>query len=154
ASGSHKSKSGSARMIEPLIAMGEQPELLREVLIEQTDRFHADTIWRKCQSRFGKLPKTEPTANPPLAQEPLVPVKESAHRQQLPPGVEPARIYAPGSFSRSAETSETESTEFAVARGEEFHALFKSEEARATLGRIWRGKHGPAIWALMTKARE
>src|SRR6516225_5942729 len=39
-------------------------------------------------------------------------------------------------------------------RAEEFHAIFRSKDARATLGRIWQGKHGPAIWKLMIKARD
>jgi len=39
-------------------------------------------------------------------------------------------------------------------RAEEFYAIFRSKDARATLGHIWQGKHGRPIWKLMVKARD
>jgi hypothetical protein len=56
------------------------------------------------------------------------------------------------SFSRA---NMTDRCGFADApRAEEFYAIFRSKDARATLGHIWQGKHGRAIWKLMVKARD
>jgi hypothetical protein len=37
-------------------------------------------------------------------------------------------------------------------RATEIYAIFLNKEARATLGRVWRGKHGQKIWELLVKA--
>jgi hypothetical protein len=92
------------------------------------------------------------TSNPPPTTELL------GSSRPLPAGVSPAVLYTPGSFFSSVETSGTESKPtdhggFAT-RAAEFHGIFRDATTRETLACIHRGKHGPAIWGLMTQARD
>jgi hypothetical protein len=71
-----------------LIAMADDLEIFRGVLIEQTDMLHADTLWRKYQNRFRKLPK--PEAAPEIAQnpprQPAIPTKTEIEAHETPSG--------------------------------------------------------------------
>jgi len=165
-----------------LIKIGEHEEFAIK-FIRTTSLISPETIWDAIKERLPTSDDPNSTSNPPPAPEPLVSTGESAppsapppasqQRQQLPPGVEPAVLYGPGSFpcrlgKASAELrvlcpgelgaiarEMSDRCGFADApRAEEFHAIFRSKDARATLGRIWQGKHGPAIWKLMIKARD
>ena len=148
-----------------LIKIGEHEEFASR-FIRTTSLVSPQTIWGAIEElRPSYCDSNSP--NPPPALEPVVPIGESgppSQQRRLPPGVEPAVLFTPGSLgqqrdSHSAEISGTESSKmtdrcgFADApRAEEFHTLFRSKDARANLSRIWHGKHGRATWALMVKA--
>jgi hypothetical protein len=145
-----------------LIKIGENEEFAIRFL-DQTKLVSPQTIWaamepmlptsyhRKSAATSGSpssgLPPSShhvnSTSNPPSTTELL------GSSRPLPAGVSPAVLYTPGSFSRSAEAGGG----FA-ARAAEFHSIFRNETTRETLERIHHGKHGPAIWGLMTQARD
>ena len=60
-----------------LISMAAEPNILRDVLTEQSDVLHPITIWRKCRSRFGQpsITTPEPTLIPNPQPEPATEAK-------------------------------------------------------------------------------
>jgi hypothetical protein len=96
--------------------MAEDPDTFRNVLIEQADVLHAQTLWRKHQDRFRKLTKTEhqiqiaenPIPTPAIA--PQAPIecaeKPPASSIVVSNDEKPRRAEAPGALSIFATSKE------------------------------------------------
>ena len=86
--------------------------------------------------------------------EPIVPTGESPP-PSAPPSSLPAVLFTPAEskIESKIESKMTDRCGFADApRAAEFYNLFRSKDARANLSRIWHGKRGRSIWALMIEA--
>jgi hypothetical protein len=131
-----------------LIKMGEEPEIFRGILIEQTDALHANTIYRKYESRFGIDSKT--TTEPAKPSEPPeVPVV--AEKTETPPTSEaPVLVGTPD--AKSAQPLKRTSPLFNLPRADEIAAIFLDANTRSLIGKAVKSRGGKAIWELVLTA--
>lgn len=108
-----------------LIKMAQEPTLLRDILTEQADQLHPDTILRKSIDRFGNIPKPDlPSPNPEKTS--LIPEPETKPAAETTP--------------RAAQTKPVskQSPLFGLPRAEEVAACFTSIDARGRIGKAIR----------------
>jgi hypothetical protein len=117
-----------------LIKIGEHEEIAGEFLLA--------TAWDSPRAIWAAIERSLPSSA----------ISHPAKSRNSPsaPELPTPPAYAPAA---EASTRMTCRTGFSKApRAQELYEIFQNKEARSTLGRVWRGKHGREIWDLIVTA--
>lgn len=133
-----------------LISMAANLITLRAVLIEQPEKLHPITIWRKCADRFnlGQVSKNEPS--PPKIVNRPEPTPIPLPVESAP--AEPAVSVVREGPKPKPENLNTRSPLHGLPRAEEVAAFYLETATRATLGKVFRTRGGRSIWDLVLAA--